>query len=162
MYFTWMDETPVGRLLLAGRDHALQYLLFDGTDSLTRHRVALETWCRDDDRFAAVVQELTASFAGELKEFQVPVQPEGTEFQQLVWSALRHVPYGETATYGEIAAAIGRPRASRAVGLANGCNPVSIMIPCHRIIGTSGKLVGYGSGLSTKERLLSLEGARLS
>lgn len=106
-----------------------------------------------------VVRQLRAYFEGSLREFQLPLDFEGTDFQKLVWHQLTTIPYGETRSYSQIAGAIGRPRAVRAVGAANGANPVAIVVPCHRVIGTSGKLVGYGGGLPLKQRLLQLEGA---
>ena len=101
--------------------------------------------------------ELTEYFCGERREFSVPLDLHGTVFQQSVWGALRTVPYGQVASYGEIAAAIANPKAVRAVGLANGSNPVSIIVPCHRVIGANGKLTGYGGGLERKRYLLNLE-----
>ena len=103
------------------------------------------------------VEELTAYFAGAFQAFSIPLSPRGTAFQQAVWQALMDIPYGQTATYGEIAARIGNPKACRAVGMANNRNPLPIVIPCHRVIGGSGKLVGYGGGLPVKEWLLKLE-----
>lgn len=105
-------------------------------------------------------EELTAYFAGELRIFMVPLRPAGTPFQLQVWEALRQIPYGETRTYAQIAQAIGNPKACRAVGMANNKNPISVLIPCHRVIGAKGALVGYGGGLEVKKFLLSLEGAR--
>jgi methylated-DNA-[protein]-cysteine S-methyltransferase len=102
-------------------------------------------------------RQLRAYFAGRLREFDLPLDPEGTEFQKLVWRQVRSIPYGETRSYGEIAVAVGSPRASRAVGAANGANPLPIVVPCHRVIGASGRLVGYGGGLDLKRRLLGLE-----
>jgi methylated-DNA-[protein]-cysteine S-methyltransferase len=110
--------------------------------------------------FTDVVEQLDAYFAGELTEFDVELDMPGTDFQQRVWSALRAIPYGETRTYGEIAAQIGAPGASRAVGLANGRNPISIIVPCHRVVGSTGGLTGYGGGLHRKRILLALEGDR--
>ena len=104
-------------------------------------------------------EELTAYFAGTLRTFSVPLQPVGTPFQLSVWEALRQIPYGETRTYAQIAEAIGNPKACRAVGMANNRNPISILIPCHRVIGAGGALVGYGGGLEVKKFLLALEGA---
>jgi len=107
--------------------------------------------------FADAVDQREAYFAGELFEFNVPLTMVGTEFQRRVWEALRTIPYGETRSYGQIADQIGTPGASRAVGLANGRNPMSIIVPCHRVIGASGQLTGYGGGLHRKEALLELE-----
>jgi len=103
-------------------------------------------------------RQLRAYFAGELRRFQLPLDPEGTAFRKGVWRELESIPYGETRSYSQIAGAIGSPRAVRAVGAANGANPVPIVVPCHRVIGSSGRLVGYGGGLPLKKRLLELEG----
>ena len=105
---------------------------------------------------ASDVEELKR-FAGRLRAFDIPVAPEGTPFQRSVWKQLQRIPYGETISYGELARRLGNPNAVRAVGLANGSNPISIVIPCHRVIGSNGSLVGYGGGLPIKQALLSLE-----
>ncbi len=115
---------------------------------------------RDDGALAPLAAELVAYFAGELRVFTTPVDMRGTPFQVVVWRALADVPHGETRSYAQIAAAIGRPKAVRAVGAANGANPVPILTPCHRIIGSGGTLTGYAGGLALKERLLALEGTR--
>ncbi|MEQ9406656.1 MAG: methylated-DNA--[protein]-cysteine S-methyltransferase [Fuerstiella sp.] len=159
MYFTWLEETPVGRLLLAGDDDTLHYVAFDDGNSRQRHDLPKSDWVRNDGPFREAVRQLKAYFAGRLTEFDLLVEGRGTDFQKKVWNALREVPYGQTTSYGQIAAAIGQPTASRAVGMANGRNPISIIVPCHRIIGSSGKLVGYGGGLDRKTKLLQLEGA---
>jgi methylated-DNA-[protein]-cysteine S-methyltransferase len=106
---------------------------------------------------AEVARQLRAYFAGQLRHFELPLDLAGTEFQRRVWLELTRIPYGETRTYQEMARAIGTPKAVRAVGAANGANPVAIVVPCHRVIGASGKLVGYGGGLPLKRRLLTLE-----
>jgi methylated-DNA-[protein]-cysteine S-methyltransferase len=111
--------------------------------------------------FCAATEQLTAYFAGKLKRFEIPLGPAGTPFQQRVWTELQRIPYGKTISYGELANRIGNSKASRAVGLANGSNPISIIIPCHRVIGSNGKLVGYGGGLDTKRRLLDFESRQL-
>jgi len=103
------------------------------------------------------VEQLRAYFAGELESFSLNLAPEGTAFQLLVWNELARIPYGETISYGELAERIGNPNASRAVGLANGSNPIAIILPCHRVIGSNGKLTGYGGGLPIKQHLLALE-----
>jgi methylated-DNA-[protein]-cysteine S-methyltransferase len=103
--------------------------------------------------------QLRAYFSGRLREFRLPLDYQGTDFQKRVWRQLETIPYGETRSYAQIAAAIGSPRAVRAVGAANGANPIAIIVPCHRVIGSAGKLVGYGGGLPLKQRLLELEGA---
>ena len=106
-------------------------------------------------------RQLTEYFSGRRREFDLPLAPAGTEFQRAVWTALRAIPYGETISYGELARRLGRPRAARAVGTANGRNPIPIVIPCHRVVGADGSLVGYGGGLDIKRRLLELEGVRV-
>lgn len=106
------------------------------------------------------VRQLQAYFRGELREFQLPLDFEGTDFQKRVWRQLQTIPYGQTRSYSQMAISIGSPEAVRAVGAANGANPIAIVVPCHRVIGASGKLVGYGGGLPLKKRLLELEGAR--
>jgi methylated-DNA-[protein]-cysteine S-methyltransferase len=110
-----------------------------------------------DDVVRAASDELSEYFDGRRQRFTVPVRPEGTPFQRRVWDELCLIPYGTTISYGELARRIGRPRAMRAVGLANGANPIAIIVPCHRVIGSNGRLTGYGGGLPTKERLLALE-----
>ena len=112
---------------------------------------------RETPLLAEAMRQLAEYFAGERREFELPLAPEGTPFMRWVWAELVKVPYGATATYGEIAERIGNPGGSRAVGLANNRNPIAIIIPCHRIIGSSGKLVGYAGGVELKERLLALE-----
>ena len=117
---------------------------------------------RDEvDAFVQAAKQLRAYFAGERQTFDLPLAPHGTEFQQSVWSELQRIPYGETTTYSKIAERIGRPAAVRAVGAANGANPIPIVIPCHRVIGASGSLTGFGGGLDVKRRLLAME-ARLA
>jgi len=113
-----------------------------------------------DEPFAAAAEQLAAYFAGRLTRFSLPLRPGGTAFQRQVWTALQDIPYGQTVTYGQLAARLGRPAASRAVGLANGRNPVSIVVPCHRVIGADGSLTGYGGGLDAKRFLLDLEQRR--
>jgi len=148
MYYTWM-ESPVGRLLLVGDEAGLRKILFRGKPE--------PGWREDPLALAEPVRQLRAYFAGELHQFDLPLAPEGTPFQLRVWRELCNIPYGQTISYGELARRIGSPNASRAVGLANGANPISIVVPCHRVIGSNGKLTGYGGGLDNKERLLALE-----
>ena len=147
-------NSPVGKLLLAGDGDALKLVSFqDGT-----HPTSINSdWDHDETPFRDAIEQLNAYFAGELKTFTLKLKPEGTEFQQKVWQQLRSIPYGQTTSYGQIARALGNPQASRAVGAANGKNPISIVVPCHRVVGSSGSLVGFGGGLSIKETLLSLE-----
>ena len=106
-----------------------------------------------------MIEQLTAYFAGELDTFDLPLAPRGTPFQRTVWAALQEIPYGETTSYGELAEQIGRPNAARAVGLANGKNPIGIIVPCHRVVGSGGDLTGYGGGLARKQYLLDFERA---
>src|SRR5205823_1056391 len=123
-----------------------------------------EGWVRKDDAapFPEAKRQLAAYFDGVLTEFDLPLALDGTEFQKRVWRALLNIPYGQTISYGELARRIGNPNGSRAVGLANGRNPISIIVPCHRVIGANGKLVGYGGGLPRKEALLNFEFAVLA
>lgn len=153
MKYTVLDS-PVGPLMLAGDESAVRELWF----LQGRQRAAPNpAWTESARAFAEPVRQLKAYFAGRLTVFKVAVDPGGTPFQSSVWQALCEIPYGETISYGELAARIGNPKAVRAVGLANGANPVSIIIPCHRVIGATGALVGYGGGLPTKRALLALE-----
>ena len=148
-------ESPVGELLALGDpDGRLTGLHFD-EDPRSIGRPA--EWVRDDAAFAELRRQLDAYFAGELRRFELALRPSGSPFQLSVWSAQREIPYGQTASYGEIAAAVGQPGAARAVGGANNRNPIAIVIPCHRVIGASGSLTGYGGGLPRKRRLLALE-----
>lgn len=155
IYFRIIDS-PVGPLTLAGRDNTLAHLRMTGQT----HEPDRAGWVEDDDAFPDAVKQLGTYFAGELSSFDVDLALTGTEFQRRVWAALQTIPYGETRSYGEIAAQIGAPGASRAVGLANGRNPIGIIVPCHRVIGASGSLTGYGGGLDRKRVLLELEKSR--
>ncbi len=153
MNYTYLD-TPIGELLLAGDEHALHELGFpDGP----KRRRAEPDWELRDAIFAEAKSQLNDYFAGALREFTLALEPSGTPFQLSVLDELQKIPYGETATYGEIAARLGKPQAMRAVGAANGRNPIPVIIPCHRVIGANGKLTGFGGGLPTKEALLKLE-----
>lgn len=154
MFFAWYDA-PFTRLQLAGSDAGLHLLLFEGGKHC-RDPIP-EGWTEAPQELAEVIRQLDAYFAGELTEFDVKLAPKGTEFQHRVWAALAEIPYGETRTYGQIAETIGQPKASRAVGAANGQNPISIIVPCHRVIGSTGKLTGFGGGLNSKSALLNLE-----
>ena len=153
MYYSHMDS-PIGRLLLAGDEGGLRLISFP-TGSRTRD--VEPGWMENDAPFVEAKRQLAAYFAGELTEFDLPLAPQGTPFQLSVWRALRQIPYGKTVSYGAIAESIGRPSASRAVGAANGANPLPIVVPCHRVIGSTGKLTGFGGGLDTKAALLALE-----
>jgi methylated-DNA-[protein]-cysteine S-methyltransferase len=152
MSYTYM-ESPVGQLLLAGRQSGLTWIGFiQGQDIAPR-----DGWRAAKAPFREAIRQLTAYFEGRLRAFDLPLAPEGTPFQLAVWNALREIPYGQTVSYAEMARRMGRPRAVRAVGAANGRNPLPIVIPCHRLIGSDGRLTGYGGGLHVKEALLALE-----
>ena len=161
-------DSPVGPLLLAANDAGLTHLLFASAphslglasspgdasaDSIRAERAPSAA----EATLSLAVQQLDEYFSGRRTRFDLPLAAAGTEFQQAVWTALTHIPYGGTYSYGELAARIGRPRAVRAVGLANGRNPISIVVPCHRVIGANGALTGYGGGLERKRFLLELE-----
>ncbi|MBL1084070.1 methylated-DNA--[protein]-cysteine S-methyltransferase [Streptomyces actinomycinicus] len=156
-YYTRLDS-PVGRLLLtADADGALTSLSVPGQKG---RRAVQDGWLPDAGPFRAAAQQLAAYFAGELKEFRLPLSAHGTEFRERVWAALDELPYGATTAYGEIAARIGAPRAAvRAVGTAIGANPLLIVRPCHRVIGANGSMTGYAGGIERKVWLLTLEGA---
>ncbi|NDJ91543.1 methylated-DNA--[protein]-cysteine S-methyltransferase [Mycolicibacter kumamotonensis] len=146
-------DSPIGPLTLAGKDGKLSHLLM-----LDHSHAPDQTgWRRDDTAFPDVVEQLAAYFAGDLTEFDLTYHMAGTEFQRRVWTALLTIPYGQTRSYGQLAMQIGAPTASRAVGLANGRNPISIIVPCHRVIGSNGSLTGYGGGIDRKRALLDLE-----
>ncbi|OBI88759.1 methylated-DNA--[protein]-cysteine S-methyltransferase [Mycobacterium asiaticum] len=149
-------DSPIGPLTLAGQDGVLTNLrMVDQTYEPSR-----AGWALDDSAFVSAAKQLDAYFAGELIDFDIDMELRGTAFQQRVWRALLTIPYGETRSYGEIAEQIGAPGSARAVGLANGHNPIAIIVPCHRVIGASGKLTGYGGGLDRKQTLLALEKRR--
>jgi methylated-DNA-[protein]-cysteine S-methyltransferase len=155
-YWHQMDS-PVGALLLAGDASALTEVYFQSG----RHpRRPAPEWRRDAAPFAEAVRELEEYFAGRRRKFTLPLAPRGTPFQLSVWQALRAIPYGETLSYGELARQLGCPAGARAVGLANGANPLPIVVPCHRVIGADGSLTGFGGGLAIKRALLALEGAQ--
>ncbi|MEV7521985.1 methylated-DNA--[protein]-cysteine S-methyltransferase [Streptomyces sp. NPDC091371] len=152
-------DSPYGPLTLVAADGVLCGLYMTGQ----RHRPAEESFgervAATEEPFPEVVRQLAAYFAGELTVFDLPLRLEGTDFQRSVWDQLVRIPYGETWSYGELAANLGKPNASRAVGLANGKNPVGIIVPCHRVIGASGGMTGYGGGVERKVRLLEFEAA---
>lgn len=153
MYYCYFD-TPIGELLLAGEQDELALI---GFPEGSMRRNPESDWIYNEAPLATVRQQLSEYFAGERKSFDVPLALEGTEFQVSVLEALLDIPYGETTSYGAIAKQIGRPKAVRAVGAANGRNPIPIIVPCHRVIGSSGDLTGFGGGLDTKAALLRLE-----
>ena len=151
-------DSPVGPLTLAGRGGRLAHLrMVDQT-----YEPSHDGWQRDDAAFGDAVAQLDAYFGGELLDFELGLDLVGTEFQRRVWAALLTIPYGTTRSYGQIALQIGSPNASRAVGLANGHNPIGIIVPCHRVVGANGSLTGYGGGLDRKRHLLDMERNRLA
>lgn len=157
VYFVRVDSLVVGPLLLAATEKGLRCLQF--------YKGALpspgknEIWVESSEHLQPYVSQLEAYFRGELRDFTFALDLVGTQFQKDCWQALLRIPYGKTCSYAEIARAIGRPNAFRAVGQANHDNPIAIIVPCHRVLGANGTLTGYGGGLSTKEKLLRLEGA---
>jgi methylated-DNA-[protein]-cysteine S-methyltransferase len=158
MNYTYL-ETPVGTLLIAGDDESVRRIDFpkDG-----KARTPQPDWTESQKGpVGKAVKQLREYFAGKRADFDLPLAPDGTEFQRTVWRNLQDIPYGETISYGELAKRVGNPKASRAVGAANGQNPIPIVIPCHRVIGSTGKLTGFGGGLPTKEALLTLETKQL-
>jgi methylated-DNA-[protein]-cysteine S-methyltransferase len=153
MFYSEM-ASPLGPLLLVGSEQALCGLYMDDQ----RHRPALPDGAvRGERLFAEAREQLKAYFAGKLQAFELALDGKGSDFQRRVWKALRKIPFGETQSYGELARALGNPNASRAVGLANGRNPIGIIVPCHRVIGANGSLTGYGGGIDRKRWLLDHE-----
>ncbi|HEY6272689.1 MAG TPA: methylated-DNA--[protein]-cysteine S-methyltransferase [Terriglobales bacterium] len=148
--------SPVGPLLLAASERGLQQLMFDRGQSLPARDG--EVWTESPAQLELYAVQLSEYFHGSLRDFSCPLDLQGTAFQRACWQALRKIPYGSTRTYGELAHNVGRPTAFRAVGQANHRNPVAIIVPCHRVVGSDGKLTGYGGGLEIKEKLLRLEG----
>ena len=152
--FYYYYNSPFGRLLLAGDGIHLSLLGFPAGAMARQH---LGDWVESPKPFKEAVSQLESYFVGELKEFKLRLDVNGTDFQRNVWSALATIPYGQTWTYGQLAKHIGKPKASRAVGAANGANPLPIIIPCHRVVAAGGKLGGFGGGLEMKNSLLTLE-----
>lgn len=158
MFYTTM-KSPIGPLLLAGDEGGLRLVHFaTGRTPKSPQR----DWVENRAPFKEVIRQLDAYFEGKLKDFDLALVLDGTDFQLLVWNNLRKIPYGETISYGQLARRIGSPDAARAVGLANGSNPIPIIIPCHRVIGSNGDLTGFGGGLPVKKKLLALESSQLS
>jgi methylated-DNA-[protein]-cysteine S-methyltransferase len=150
-------DSPIGPLLIAGDQEGLRYIHFPKNGKAAKPD---GTWVESNSgAVAEAVAQLRQYFAGRLTEFDLPLAPQGTQFQLAVWRELRRIPYGETVSYGELARRIGNPKASRAVGSANGANQIPIVIPCHRVLAAGGQLGGFGGGLPIKEALLNLEGA---
>ncbi len=149
MKHTLSVPSPIGKLWLQEEDGALVRVSFQpDAASQTGEETPL---------LGQAKQQLAEYFAGQRQAFDLPLRMQGTPFQQKVWAALREIPYGETRSYGQIAAQVGNPKAGRAVGMANNRNPISIIVPCHRVIGANGSLTGYAGGLSVKQELLALE-----
>jgi methylated-DNA-[protein]-cysteine S-methyltransferase len=146
-----VHDSPVGPLSLVSDGECLIGLHFMGWNP------PADALHKSDTVLATAARQLDAYFAGRLRAFDLPLAPRGTPFQQRVWSALREIPFGETRSYGQLARAIGKPSAMRAVGAANGRNPIAIVVPCHRVIGADGSLTGFGGGIDRKKFLLSLE-----
>lgn len=154
-----IHTTPVGQVLAAANDDGLALILFEAGGHF---RAPSPDWRRDRAALAPLKAQLDEYFRGERRSFDLPLAPVGTSFQREVWQALLEIPYGETRSYGDIAASVGRPGSARAVGAANGRNPLSIVVPCHRVIGANRSLTGYAGGIETKRRLLNLEGGAWS
>jgi methylated-DNA-[protein]-cysteine S-methyltransferase len=164
--YTTTVESPCGPLFcLVGENGAVMRIEFE--NGREKQRLAREMESRgvrlveDAERTAEVRRQLEEYFAGRRQTFDLPLAPEGTSFEKTVWEELRRIPFGETRSYAEVARAIGRPGAARAVGRANGANPIPVVVPCHRVIGADGSLTGFGGGLDAKARLLELEGLAL-
>lgn len=157
MFYRYHDS-PIGRLLLSGDTCGLQQVLMDIDD---KPWLIVEQWRSAGDELDEVCRQLDEYFAGRRQRFELALAPQGTAFQHAVWQALLQIPFGQTSSYSALAAEIERPKAVRAVGAANGANPIAIIIPCHRVIGRDGSLTGYAGGLPRKALLLKLEGAQL-
>jgi len=156
MNYCYVD-TSIGRLLLAATDHALCLIEFQNGAPAEPQ----PDWTPSSRGVLAdASRQLKEYFAGKREDFDLPLEPSGTEFQRTVWKHLRDIPYGQTISYGELAKRVGNPKASRAVGAANGRNPLPIVVPCHRVIGASGKMTGFGGGIPVKEALLALESSQ--
>ncbi len=160
MYYTQF-KTQFCEIILAGNDEGLKFLQMNTNDGKGLFRVSPD-WVRKDAFFSGIVTQINEYFTGSRQTFDVRLAPDGTDFQKSVWKQLQGIPYGETRTYGEIAAAAGNPSAVRAVGGASSRNPVPLIIPCHRVIGAGGKLTGFVYGLKLKKQLLEFEKANLS
>ncbi len=157
MYYD-IQESLLGPIIVVKNENGLNHLNFQQG----LHPMSIkDSWKKDSKMLKSTFDQIHAYFAGELSEFDLPLAPLGTDFQQSVWTALMDIPYGHTASYSDIARAIGNPGACRAVGSANGKNPIPVIIPCHRVIGADGKLAGYGSGLEFKKQLLEIEGVKI-
>lgn len=143
------EDTPIGKLCIGEKDGAIT--------RVTWEHIPKEHVLEKTELIQTCKQQLDEFFEGERREFDIPLQPGGTEFQKKVWNALREIPYGETCSYKDIAVAVGNPKAARAVGMANNRNPIAVIVPCHRVVGANGKMVGYAAGIDKKVWLLDLE-----
>ncbi len=150
-------DSPIGTLTLAGSDDAIHGIHFGVRRESATFKEPTDAAALPNGALAAAAAQIRAYFAGELREFDLPLAPRGTPFQQSVWDHLRGIPFGETTTYSAIAQAIGRPSAVRAVGAANGANPLPLVVPCHRVVGSNGSLTGFGGGIDVKRWLLDHE-----
>jgi methylated-DNA-[protein]-cysteine S-methyltransferase len=153
MHYSYV-ETPLGRILVAGDPTGLRLISFQRG---SQPQPPAPEWIEDSRPLRQAILQLEAYFTGRLRTFALNLAPQGTPFQQSVWQALQQIPYGQTMSYGALARRLGKPQASRAVGAANGRNPLPVVIPCHRVIGSTGKLTGYGGGLDLKAALLAFE-----
>ncbi len=149
-----ITDSPIGELLVLGDEEKVHGLLMNGDGAFDQRKLVLT---QEQDVFADTIDQLDEYFAGERDSFDLRLEPNGTEFQRAVWNALGQIPYGETRSYGQIAAQVGRPKAARAVGMANNRNPIAVIVPCHRVVGSGGALVGYAGGLERKIWLLDHE-----
>ena len=156
MKSTFNYKTIIGEVFIVEENNFITELKFN------KEKIKTNAIEKETPLIKETYEQLLKYFNGEIKEFSIPVKLEGTDFQKKVWAALQEIPYGKTCTYKQIAQNISRPKACRAVGLANNKNPVSIIVPCHRVIGSNGKLVGYGGGLDVKKTLLQLEGVAIN
>jgi methylated-DNA-[protein]-cysteine S-methyltransferase len=162
MNYCYLD-TPIGKLLLAGHEEGVHRITFPTKGKPDEAAQPEPGWIESTrGPLKEAVQQLKEYFKGDRIEFDLPLAPEGTPFQKSVWRNLCDIPYGETISYGELARRVGNPKASRAVGAANGSNPLPIVVPCHRVIGASGKMTGFGGGIPVKEALLALESKQKS
>jgi methylated-DNA-[protein]-cysteine S-methyltransferase len=150
-------QSPIGQLLLVGAEGVLEELHFANSPDQEKIVDDRQHYQHDQAGFAEVIQQLSEYFSGRRQDFDLKLSPKGTAFQQSIWQELRKIPFGRTASYGEIARRVGNPKANRAVGMANGKNPIPIIVPCHRVIGKDGSLTGFGGGLEIKKQLLKLE-----
>ncbi len=155
-FYYYKFASPVGPLAMAVTDRGLARLDFERGEIPARDD---NTWVESEEKTRPYRRQLDEYFAGQRKQFEFPLDLDGTDFEKRCWQALLEVPYGETRSYADLARALGQPKAVRAVGRANGKNPVAIVVPCHRVIGSGGDLTGYGGGLDIKRKLLELEGA---